>query len=59
MDFKNMIIRCIQEDWKKLADLKNIYGVFDRYSKMTDVELIKTYEQYFGLDSVEDDVLCS
>ena len=59
MDFKSMIIRCIQEDCKKLSDLKNICGVFDRYSKMSDVELKKTYENYFGLDSVEDEILCS
>ena len=59
MDFKNMVIKCIEEDCRKLSDLKNVCGVFERYMKMSDTELIRTYEQYFGLDSVEDDILCS
>lgn len=58
MNFKNMIIRCIQEDCKKLTDLAHICGVFERYSRMSDAELIQTYEQYFGSDYVEEEFLC-
>lgn len=59
MEFKNMVIKCIEEDCRKLVDLKNVCGVFDRYMRMSDAEIIRIYEEYFGLDSVDDEILCS
>ena len=61
MDFKSMVIRCIQEDSKKVSDVKSACSVFERYMKMSDLDVIAVYEEYFGLDNAqnEDDFLCA
>lgn len=59
MDYKNMIIKCIQEDCLKLTDLKSVCSVFERYSNMSDLDVIQIYDEYFGLDkNSEDGFLC-
>ena len=55
MEFKNMLIKCIQEDCLKLGDLKNACSVFQRYSLMTDLEVIQIYDEYFGLTNEKDE----
>lgn len=62
MDFKSMVIRCIQEDCKKVPDIKSACGVFERYMKMSDLDVINVYETYFGIENASndlDDFLCA
>ena len=54
MNYKEMMLKCIEIDILNISELKEFKDVIDiinHYKKLTDLQIIKIYDEYFGLES--------